>query len=234
MAAEVLMFNLRDNADILKILEMFDTPEYEAEKQEFHSMLTYFEALTSQYNALMLQMNAINEKVSSITDRKNPLTVMAEHITNIVAGFGEKLKALKDSIIAFAVNTYESAKDKSLSAVGAVSGALHIHEGLEAISKGLDKAAQKAENLENFHIDRVETKLFAEFEIPSDLVSLSKDELSALYDKLLDMGMNADLSSCENAIVKDLVEEVESMLPERTEAEPAHEAEIETEQGTEM
>jgi len=230
--SDVLVIPIRDNPDVMKLLKQFNIPGYESEKQHFISILDYFEALTSQYNALMAQMSDLNEKVSGMTDRKNPFSVMIEHITNIVTGFGEKLKSLKDNIVEFAVNTYEAARDKSLSAVGAVSGALHIHEGLEAISKGLDKAAQKAENLENFHIDRVETKLFAEFEIPSDIASLSQDELKTVYTKLLDMGMNADLSSCENAIVKDLVEEIESMLPEQE--EQSAEIVTETEQSAEM
>jgi len=232
--AEVLMFGLRDNPDIIKLFDLFDAPDYESERQEFTSILNYCESLTNQYNALITQMNAMNEKIKSLTDKKNPFTVMVEHVTNVVAGFGEKLKAIKDSIVGFAKNTLEAVRDKGISAVGAVSGALHIHEGLDVICRGLDKAAAKAENLEMFHRDRVEKKLFIELEIPSDLSSLSQSELKAVYEKLLDMGMNADLSSCENVIVKDLVEKIENMLPERVEKEHSREVEVETEQSEEL
>ena len=230
----ILVLPMREYPDILNLLNLFNKPGYESERREFNMMLDYFSALSNQYNALTTQMNAINERVSGITDKKNPVTVMAEHITNIVTSFGAKLKALADGIVEFAKNTYEAAVDKSKSAVGAVSGALHIHEGLEAISKGLDRAAERAGNLENFHKDRVEVSLLAEFEIPSDLASLSVDELKTVYAKLLDMGMNADLSSCENAIVKDLVEEIEGMLPKPAEHDTEHVLEAETEQGEEM
>ena len=178
-------------------------------------------------------MSELKEKINGMSNRRNPVAVMAEHLGSIVAGIGEKLKALKDSIVEIAQNTLEAAKEKSLSAAGAVAGTLHIHEGLEAVSKGLGNAAAKVGNLENFHMERVESKLVSEFEIPSELGSLSQGELNEVYAKLLDIGMNEDLSSAENTIVQDLVEEIEGMLPER-DNEFEQTREYETEQGEEM
>jgi hypothetical protein len=229
---DVLVLSVRDNPDIIKLLNMFNTPGYESERQEFSSMLDYFEALTNQYNALMAQMTALDEKVSGITDKKNPLAIMTERIGSIVSSIGDKLAAIKDSIVDFAKDTLETAKDKSLSALGAAAGFLHISDGLQAVSEGLNKAAEKVENLELFHVECMESNLLTELKIPSNLESLTHDELKAVYAKLLDTGMNGDLSSAENAFLQDITEEIEGMLP--TQAEQNTEPVLEAEQGEEI
>jgi len=232
--SEALVLPMRETPEVKRLLELMDASGNQAQRQELISMVNYVDILTNQYNTIMKELTELKEKVGGITDKKNPLSVMMEHLTNVVADIGAKLKALKDSIIEFANNTFDTAKDKGLSAVGAVAGALHIHEGLEAISKGLGNAAAKVENLENFHHERMESKLLTEFEIPAELGSLSMDELKAVYAKLLDIGMNEDLSSAENAVLQDMVEEIEGMLPDSGEFTQANEAEIEAEQGAEM
>ena len=209
MPTEFSALQLRDDPNIKNLLNLLNDPRYQSEKQEFNSILGHVDELTNSYNSIMEKLDAMNKKLNAVTDKKNPLSIIAEHLYNIVSGIGEKLKALKDSIIDFAKNTVEAVKDKGMSALGSVSETLHISEGLEAISKGLDKAAEKCENLEQFHYDRVESKLLTEFEIPADLDSLSKDELKTVYAKLIDIGMDGDLSSYENAIVQDLMEEIE-------------------------
>jgi hypothetical protein len=230
-----LALPISDNPDIKKLLDLMQSPDYESERQGFLSILKYTDTLTEQYNNLVTKFDSLDEKFSDLTGKKNPISVMVEHLDNIITGIGEKLKALKDSIFEFTHNTLDAVKDNSLSAVGAIAGTLHIHEGLEAISKGLGSAAAKVENLENFHMERVESKLLTEFEIPSDLASLSQDELKTVYAELLEIGMYEDLSSRENAIVQDLIEEVESMLPERSnDFEQPQELELEAEQGEEI
>lgn len=138
------------------------------------------------------------------------------------------------SIVDFAKNTLNIAKDKGLSALGATSDFLHIQDGLEAVSKSLGKAAVRMEHLEQFHLDRVESKLLSDFELPSDFSVLPQDELKVLYEKLLIIGMDGDLTATENAIVQDMVEEVELLLPERDETVAEQEIEIESEQDTEI
>ena len=229
-----LALPIRDNADVIKLLDLLNAPGFQAEKQGFISLISYVDVITEQYNNIMTELSDVKDRLGDMGGKKNPLTVMVEHLSNVVSSIGEKLKALKDSIVEFAQNTIDAAKDKGLSALGAVSETLHLHEGLESISKSLGQAAAKCENLEKFHHDRVESKLLTEFEIPADLDSLSNDELKIVYDKLLDMGMNADLSSCENAIVQDLMEEIEAKLPELGENAQAHEIEAEADQGAEM
>ena len=233
--AEVLALPMRDNPDIIKLLNLFNAPEYQSERREFTSMLDYFDALTNQYNALMEQMSVLNDKVSGIADKKNPLVIMTERMGSIVSSIGDKLAAIKDGIVDFAKDTLEAAKDKSLSALGAVAGFLHISDGLQAVSEGLNKAAAKVENLELFHAECMESKLLTELKIPSDLESLSQDELKTVYAKLLDIGMNGDLSSVENTFVQNIVEEIETMLPERDNySEHAQEHETEVNQGEEI
>jgi len=230
-----LALPISDNPDIKNLLELMQSPGYESEREGFMSILNYTDALSDQYNKIMTELTDLKEKISDITDRKNPVSAMIEHLTNVLTGIGEKLKTLKDNIFEFTKNTLDAVKDNSLSAVGAVAGSLHIHEGLEAISKGLGSAAAKVENLENFHTERIESKLLTEFEIPSDLVSLSQEELKTVYAELLNIGMYEDLSLRENAIVQDLIEEVEGMLPERdNDFEQPQELELEAEQGEEL
>jgi hypothetical protein len=159
---------------------------------------------------------------------------MVESLAGVVSGIGAKLKTMMNNIIGFAQDTLEAAKDKSISAIGAVAGTLHITEGLEAISRSLDKAADKLENAEQFHVERVEKSLLAEFEIPTNLESLQHDELKVVYGKLLALGMSGDLTATENAVVKDLVDLIDDMLPETERSEPAQELESEAEQGEEM
>jgi len=226
--------SLRENPNVLNLLDFFNRPEYQSQRQEFNSILDFYDILNSHYNSLNTKMAELNDKVSEISDRKNPFTIMLEHMGNIVSSIGEKLKAIKDNIVDFSKNVFESAKNNTLSAVGVVAGTLHIGEGLQAISESLNKAAARVENLELFHAECMESKLLTKFEIPSDFESLSQDELKTLYTKVLDIGMNEDLSSGENAFLQDIVEEIESMLPERVEADRPNERETEAEQGEEM
>ena len=226
--------SLRENPNVLNLLDFFNRPEYQSQRQEFNSILDFYDILNSHYNSLNTKMAELNDKVSEISDRKNPFTIMLEHMGNIVSSIGEKLKAIKDNIVDFSKNVFESAKDNTLSAVGAVAGTLHIGEGLQAVSESLNKAAAKVENLELFHAECMESKLLTKFEIPSDFESLSQDELKTLYTKVLDIGMNEDLSSCEHKIVQDMMETIEEKLPERGDFEPVPELEKEADQGEEM
>ena len=153
----ILAIPLRDNPDIKKLLELMQASGYESERQGFLSILEYNDTLTEQYNNIMTELTDVKDKINDIADKKNPVSVMVEHLMDILNGIGEKLKALKDSILEFTKNTLDAAKDNGLSAVGAVAGTLHIHDGLEAISKSLGSAAAKVEHLENFRIERVES-----------------------------------------------------------------------------
>ena len=231
--AAVSASSLRDNPDILNLLNLLSAHEYQSQRQEFASMLGYFDILANHYNSLVAQIAELNEKVSDLSERKNPFAIMLEHMKNIVSGIGEKLQAIKDNIVDFSKNVFETAKNKSLSAAGAAAGALHIGEGLQAVSETLNRAAGKFENLELFHMECVESKLLAKLEIPSDLELLSQDELKTVYAKILDIGMDDDLSSGENAFLQDMTEEIESMLPERGNFEKPQEQaqEAEAEQG---
>ena len=236
--AEALALNLRDDPSIKSLLDLLNTPGHESEQKEFMSILDYFEALSGKYESVLTRLDAISEKL----DKKNPLF---ERLSSVVSGIGEKLKALKDSIIDFAKNTLESAKNMGLSAVGAVSEKLHISEGLEAVSKGLGKAAAGCETLEHFHQERAAMREAAD-ETPSvslaellsdtrvDFENLSQDELTALYEKLLAIGMDNDLSAHENTCLQFLTEEVESLLPDRGESEHTQEHESEMDIGEEI
>jgi hypothetical protein len=226
--------SLRDDPEVLKLVDVLGEPGSETQSKQYAALLDYFETLTNQYNAMMTELAAVKERLGDITDKKNPITVMVEHLSGVISGIGAKLMAIKDSIVEFTKNTLESARDKGLSAVGAVAGALHIHDGLEAISKGLGKCAEKVGNIEQFHLDRVESNLLTEIEIPANLDSLPKKELSVVYGQLLCMGKKDGLSSTEHKIVQDLIEAVEEKLPERNPFEPAHGHESEMEQGEEM
>ena len=232
MAALALL--MRENPDIKRTIDLLESQNNQTQQQEFIFLLNHYETLTNQYNALMEKMNTLNEKVNEINDKKSPLAVMLDHMGNILAGIGKMLKSVTDSIFEFSKNTIDAAKDKSLSAVGAVAGTLHISEGLQIISESLNKAAAKVENLELFHEECAESKLLTKFETPSSLESLSQDELNTLYDKILDIGMNDDLSSGENAFLQVVTEEIESLLPERAEFEQAKDREFELEQGEEL
>jgi len=233
MAAIALL--LSENPDIQRTIDFMEAQNNQAERQQFLSMLNHYETLTNQYNALMEKMNDMNEKVNAMNDKKSPLAVMVEHMGNVLSGIGKMLKSIKDSIFEFSKNTLDAAKDNTLSAVGAVAGTLHIGETLQAVSESLNKAASKVENLELFHAECVESKLMKDFKIPADFESLSQDELKTVYAKVLDIGMNEDLSPAENAFLQDIAEEIEGLLPERNnDFEQSQERELEIEQGEEI
>jgi uncharacterized phage infection (PIP) family protein YhgE len=205
--AEAMTMPLRGNPDVMKLLDLFKTNGYESEHQEYSALLDYVETVENRYNSILDELTALREQISGIADRKNPLAIIAERISSVVSGIGAKLKAIKDSIVEFAQNTLGAARDKGLSAVGAVSGKLHIRDGLEAISKGLGKAAATMESLEQFRQERVAVKNAAEaaeIVLPttaqtvslSELLgdprvafeNLSPDELKVTYGKLLSIG----------------------------------------------
>jgi DNA gyrase/topoisomerase IV subunit A len=226
---------MHDDPDVQNMLDLLSAPGLHEQKQHYTSILDYVDNLSNQYDSIMEKLSEMTEKLGDITERKNPFSVMVERLTNMVSAIGEKLKALKDSIMEFTKNTLEAAKDKSLSAAGAVAGTLHISEGLEAISKSLDKAAAKVENAEQFHLDRVESNFLAEYEIPSDFTALSQDELKQEYTRLLKIGMDGDLSGIEYELLRDMIDEIEPMLPEQAaEPQPAQELESEADLGEEI
>lgn len=218
---------MRDNPNVKALLDSLNPPGFDEPEQEYKSALDQIDELTDKYNAVMAEVTALREKLSEISDKKNPLTAMAERIHSEVSDIGEKLKAVKDKVLEFTKNTLDAIKEKGLSSLGAASDFLHIQDGLQSISNGLGKAAARCENLEKFHLERVESKLLTELEIPSNLESLSQDELTAAYDKLLEIGMEGNLSVAGNAVVQDLVEEIETLLPENDGIEPAPELELE-------
>jgi uncharacterized phage infection (PIP) family protein YhgE len=251
MAAIALALPLRDEPEVKSLLDLLSDPRYQPQRQEFTSLLDHVDELASRYNSIITKLDAMNEKLSAITDRKNPFAVMVERLANVVSGIGEKLKALKDSIVDFAKNTLEAARDRSLSAAGAVAGTLHIHEGLESISKGLGKAAAAMESIEQFHQERVFAKKAAAAESqPSteqavglseiladmrlDFENLPPEELKATYEKLLSIGMDNDLTANELNCLQYLTEEAETLMPDHGKADHAQELEIEAEQGEEI
>jgi hypothetical protein len=167
-----------------------------------------------------------------------------------VSGIGARLKAIKDSIVEFAQNTLNAARDKGLSAIGRASEVLHLKDGLQAVSNGLGNAAARMANLEQFHQEikaaREETAALpptaAESVTLSDLLAdtrvdfenLTPDELKATYDKLLEIGMDNDLTPNELTCLQYLTDEAEALLPERDSAEPSQELEHAEEQGDEI
>jgi uncharacterized phage infection (PIP) family protein YhgE len=248
--AEAMTMPLRGNPDVIKLLDLFKTNGYESEHQEYSALLDYVETVENRYNSILDELTALREQISGIADRKNPLAIIAERLSSAVSGLGAKLKAIKDSIVEFAQNTLGAARDKGLSAIGAVSGKLRIRDGLEAISKGLGKAAATMESLEQFRQERVAVKDAAEAAAPTaaqtvslsellgdtrvDFENLSPDELKATYGKLLSIGMDNDLTASELSCLQYLTEEAESLLPDRDDAGRAHESENELDQGEEI
>ena len=247
--AAALVIPMRDDPDVLKLLDLLNTPGYQAEKQGFSSLINYVDVISEQYNNILDELTDLKDRIGDITDKKNPLAFMAERLASIVSGIGEKLKALKDSILGFCKDTLEATRDTGLSALGAVSEKLHIHEGLEAISKSLEQAAVKCESLEKFHQERVTAHEISE--TPSsgepsatlvellegvrvDFENLTPDELNTVYAKLLDIGMNSDLTASENDCLQYLTEEAESLMPDRGEADYSQAMESEHEQGEEI
>jgi hypothetical protein len=234
----------------MELLELLNRPGYESQRREYTSVLDYVDALTNQYNSIMAELADLKERVSGITDKKNPIAVMVERLSSVVSGIGDRLKAIKDRIVEFAKDTLDAAKDKSLSALGAVSDKLHIQNGLEAVSKGLGKAAATLETYEHFHQERMTARESVEATPPTaeqavsladlledtrvDFENLSPEELKATYDKLLAIGMNNDLTANELNCLQYLTEDAESLLPERGEADHSQEVELEQEQGEEM
>jgi len=247
-----LAIPMRDDPDVLKLLDLLNTPGYQAEKQGFSSLINYVDVISEQYNNILTELTDLKDRIGDITDKKNPLAVMVERLSSVVSGIGERLKAIKDSIVGFCKDTLDAAKDKGLSALGAVSETLHIHEGLEAISKGLGTAAAKCENLEKFHQERValhEAVESAESTAPPettvsladlladtriDFENLTPDELEMTYARLLEIGMNSDLSASESDCLQDLIDDAESLLPNRDEADYSQATENESEQGEEI
>ena len=243
--AETLTLPLRDDPDVKKLIDLLSAPGFQTQLRDYTSTLDYVDTLTNQYNAIMTELSVLKEQLGTMIDNKNPIIVILDNHSNVVSDIGEKLKAIKDGIVEFTKNTLKTVKDKGLSALGAISGALHIHESLDAISKGLNSAAAKCKSLEQFHTERVSalggdeskaetrlSELLADTRL--DFENLSPDELKTVYEKLLSAGMDNGLTSDENTRLQHLVEQAESLLPEQPENSHAHEQEIEAEQGAEM
>lgn len=258
--AEAFALPLHENSDIQELIKLLSSPAYQSQRHEYISLLNYVEDITQQYNTILTELNALKEKVSGITDKKSSFVVMVERLDNLSSGIGMRLTNLKDSIVSSARNTLNAVKEKGLSALGSVLGFLHVKDGLQAMSNGLaksvdslNKAVSRVEGLEehNRHKnDKAEavadteakTSVVSETQTVSladlladtrmDFENLSQDELTAVYEKLLSIGMDNGLTANENVCLQSLVEEVGDMLPETRGYEPVMVAEAE--QGAEM
>jgi hemoglobin-like flavoprotein len=240
---------LREQTDVRKLLNLFRAGQ-QSERQEYETLLDYVETVENRYNSILDELTALRETVRGIADRKNPVSIMVEHLSSVVSGIGARLKAIKDSIVEFAQNTLNAARDKGLSAIGRASEVLHIKDGLQAVSNGLGKAAARMESLEQFHQEikatREDTAVLPPPAVESaslsdlladtrmDFENLTPDELKATYDKLLAIGMNNDLTSNELTCLQYLTEEAEKLLPERDETAQTQEREQAEEQGEEI
>lgn len=255
--AEAIALPLRGDTDVKNLLDLLNAPGYQSQRREYESLLDYVDTITAQYNTILSELDALKEKVSKITDRKNPLAVMVENLETLADNVGTKLRSLKDGIISFSKNALDTVKEKGLSALGAVFGALHVKDGLQAMSRGLaksvealDKAVTRVDNLEQHNREKAAFREGGEAVPPTveqavsladlladtrvDFENLSPDELKAVYEKLLAIGMNNDLTANENVCLSSLVGEVGDLLPDRGEYEPAPERESELDQGEEI
>jgi hypothetical protein len=256
--AEALSASLYDNPDIKELLELLKSPGFQAQRKDYESLLDGVETIVKQYNNILTELDALKEKVGKITDRKNPLVGMTEHLESLASGIGEKLKSLKDGILSFTGNALETVKEKGLSALGAAFGFLRVKDGLLAMSGGLaksaaalNKAVARVDSLDRHNRDKAarhETGETSETdeEEPAvgltallsdtrmDFENLAPDELKAVYEKLLAIGIGNSLTANENDCLQYLVGEVSELLPDHGEGEAVREAEIETEQGEEM
>jgi len=239
---------LRENPDVIKLIESMKSPRLKQQQQGFLALLDYTDAITHQYSAILEELYDLKERIGGITDKKSPLAYMAEKLDTLSADVGTKLSNLKIEITTFAKNALETMKEKGLSALGTVFNFLHVKDGLQAMSKAcaksveaLDKAVARCDNLEKHCQDKATEKVTAEPQ-PSlsallgdtrlDFENLSQDELTAIYERFLTIGMNNNLTADENACLQSLTEEVEALLPERQTPEPAQEAELD--QGEEI
>jgi len=119
--------------------------------------------------------------------------------------------------------------------------------------EGLNKAVARVENLEQHNREKAvehengeqETMEAAEenqavslsellSDTRMDFENLSQEELKEVYEELLAIGMDNDLTTNENTCLQNLVDEVSDLLPDHGEYEPAQEAEIELNQGEEI
>jgi hypothetical protein len=255
--SEAITMSLHDNPDIKELLELLKSPGFQTQRKEYGSLLDGVEAIVKQYNTILTELDALKEKVGKITDRKNPLAVMVGNLENLAADVGAKLKNLKDGIISFTKNALDAVKEKGLSALGAVFGALHVRNGLQAMSRGLaksaealDKAVTRVDILEQHNREKAAEREGGEAvpptvdqavslsellkNIPLDFESQPPEELKANYGKLLAIGMDNGLTANELNCLQYLTEEAEALLPDRGESETGHEVESELDQGEEI
>lgn len=253
--AEALAVTLRDDPDVKELVALLQDPEYRSQHMTFSAILDYADDIRYQYDTILSELDSLKEKVSKITDKKNPLAIMVDNLETLASDVGAELKNLKDGIISFTKNVLDTVKEKGLSALGSVFGALHVKDGLQAMSSGLaksvaalDKAVTRVDNLEQHNrektavIENGETLQPAEEQAVSlselladtrlDFENLSQEELKVVYEKLLAIGMDNDLTANENDCLSSLVEEVGDILPDHGEYE--HQAELESEQGMGM
>jgi len=250
--AEAIAVTLRDDPDVKELLALLQDPAYRSQRMTFSSIMDYADDIRYQYDTILTELSTLKEKVSQITDKKNPLNLMVENLETLAADVGTKLKNLKDGILSFTKNALDTAKEKGLSALGSVFGALHVKDGLQAMSSGLaksvaalDKAVTRVDNLEQHNHEKTAeheaipptaeqsvslSELLADTRL--DFENLSQDELKAVYEKLLAIGMDNGLTANENDCLQSLVDEVADILPNHGEYEPTLEAEAE--QGMEM
>ncbi|MCL2253082.1 MAG: hypothetical protein FWC09_01435 [Lachnospiraceae bacterium] len=257
--SEVITINLNENPDIKELLELLKSPGFKSQQKDYTSLLDNVEAIVKQYNTILSELDTLKEKMNHMSDRKNPLTVMVDRLDKIADDIGEKIKNTKESIISATKNALDAVKEKGLSALGSVLDFLHVKDGLKAMSSGLEKSVEslnkavtRVENLEKHNQEKVATTENSEEnytlsevepvkslavllgDMPMDFENLQQDELKAVYEKLLAIGMDNNLTANENVCLQELTEEVESLLPERVENETSLEVESELDQGEEI
>jgi uncharacterized phage infection (PIP) family protein YhgE len=243
--------SLRENPDVMKLLESMKTPRLKSHQQGFLALLEYTDALTNQYNSILDELSGLKERIGGIADKKSPLANMVEKLDTLTTDVGEKLNSFKNGITSFCKDALEAIKDKGLSALDKVFSVLHVKDGLQAMSKAcaktlesLDKAVARCDSLEKHCQERASANVNAETPTTdqrtnlSDLLgdtrldfeNLSQEELKTVYEKFLAIGMDNGLTANENTCLQSLTEDVEALLPDRGDrdnAEVTRELELE-------
>lgn len=138
------MTRLEKDVDIARMMELFKTHGRPGASTDLMAVLGHIALMEKQLAAVTEELRSVRQELAEL---RHPGPVasekqkLSERLEDVVVAAREQLDAVKQSISQWAKDTLAAVKQIGVNALDDAARALHVREGLEAISGGLKNAA---------------------------------------------------------------------------------------------
>ena len=138
------MTRLEQDVDIAHVLSLFEAHGRQGGRRELAAVLGYVALMEKQLVAVREELRGVREELAGLrqpgpaaTERQK----LAERLDESVQVARQKLDEVKQGIIQWAKDTASAVKQAGAAALDGAARALHVRQGLQAMSVGMKHAA---------------------------------------------------------------------------------------------